>query len=128
MNELISQLMGSLGLDAGQAKGGAGLFFKIIKDQLEDGDFSKIISKVGNVDDVLGAAPDTDSGIGGLLGGLASAVGGEKAGSLVDLAAGFKKLDIDVGKLDDFVEVGLGFLKDKGGSEIVDLVKGILSK
>ena len=128
MNELISQLMGSLGLDAGQAKGGAGLFFKIIKEHLGEGDFSKVAAKVGDVDDAIGAAPDTDSGIGGLLGGLASAVGGEKAGSLVDLAAGFKKLDIDAGKLDDFLEIGLGFLKDKGGSEILDLVKGIVGK
>jgi len=128
MNELISQLMGSLGLDAGQAKGGAGLLFKVIKEHIGDADFSKVLSKVGSVDDVMDAAPDTESGLGGLLGGLASAVSGDKAASLVDLASGFKKLGIDLGKMDDFVEVGLGFLKEKGGSEIVDLVQGILKK
>ena len=75
MQELIQQLVSQLGVQDGQAKGGAGLLFKLAKDKLGDADFGQITDAVGNVDDLIGAAPKV-GGAGGLLGSIASAVGG----------------------------------------------------
>ena len=44
--ELIDQLTKSLGVSENQAQGGAGLLFKLAKDKLGAGDFSKISAAV----------------------------------------------------------------------------------
>ena len=44
--ELIQQLTQSLDVDETQAKGGAGLIFKMAKEQLADGDFATVASAI----------------------------------------------------------------------------------
>ena len=60
MNELIQQLMSQLGVNADQAKGGAGLLFKMVQGKL-GGDFSKITQALPAVTDLIKAAPAEDS-------------------------------------------------------------------
>ena len=74
MNELIQQLVSQLGVNPDQAKGGAGLLFKVAQSKL-GGDFSKITQALPAVTDLIKAAP-AEGGASKLLGGLASAIGG----------------------------------------------------
>jgi hypothetical protein len=117
--ELIDQLTKSLGVTEPQAKGGAGLLFKLAKDKLSGGDFSKVSAAVPGIDGLIGAAPG-----GGILGGLGKVFGGGGLAGLAGLAGGFSKLGLDAGMISKFVPIVLSFVQSKGG----DQVKGILEK
>ena len=124
MQELIELVISKLGATEGQAKGGLGLLLKLAKDQLGS-DFSGITDVLGNVQDLLNAAPEA-GGTSKLIGGLASALGGEKLGGLASVAGGFKELDLDARKVGDFAELLIGFLKDKGGSNVAGLLQKLI--
>jgi hypothetical protein len=121
MNELIQQLISQVGINEGQAKGGAGLLFKLAQEKL-GGDFSKITDAIGSVKDLTDAAPETGGGLAGLAGGLLSAAGAGKFGALADLAGGFKKLDLDPDLIGKFVPIIVSFLQSKGGAGVADLI------
>ena len=129
MNELIGELVSKLGIQEGQAKGGAGLLFKLAQQKLGS-DFSKVASAVPGMDEMISAAPQA----GGLVqaaGGLLGKLGGAKAGGLADLAGlagGFSQLKLDSGMVARFVPVILEFVKGKGGQEVVALLSKVLQK
>ena len=123
--ELIKLLVNQLGISDEQATGGAGLIFKLVKEKLEAGDFGQIKNILPEVDELIASAPKA-KGLGGLLGGLASSMGGGagKAGALASLVSGFKNLDLDSDMVQKFVPVVASFMQSKGG----DTLKGLLEK
>lgn len=126
MNELISQLVSQLGIQEGQAKGGAGLLFKLAQDKL-GGDFGKVSQALPGVADLIKSAPEA-GGASKLLGGLAGALGGKAGGlaGLASLAGGFSQLKLDAGMISKFVPVILGFVQSKAGQDVVKLLAGAL--
>ncbi len=129
MNELITQLVSQLGVQEGQAKGGAGLLLKLAQSKL-GGDFSKVSAAVPGLQDLIKSAPEA-GGAGKLLGSLAGALGGGKAGGLADLASlagGFSQLKLDPQMISKFVPIILSFVQSKGGQEAVKLLSGVLKK
>lgn len=129
MNELITQLVSQLGIQEGQAKGGAGLLLKLAQSKL-GGDFAKVSAAVPGLQDLIQSAPES-GGAAKLLGGLAGALGGGKAeglGDLASLAAGFGRLKLDPQMIGKFVPVILAFVKSKGGEDVVKLLTGVLQK
>jgi hypothetical protein len=125
--ELLNQLTQNLGVNDDQAKGGAGLIFKMVKDKLGEGDFAKVAEAVPGMSDMLGAAP-AEGGLGGAIGGLTSALGGGagKLGDLAGLAGGFSKLGLDPEMIGKFVPIILTFVKGKGGDVVGNLLEGVL--
>ena len=117
--ELVDQLTKNLGVSRTQAQGGAGLLFKLAKDKLGAGDFSKVSAAVPGIDGMLSAAPASG---GGMLGGLGKMLGG--GGGLAGLAGGFSKLGLNSGMIRKFVPIILQFVQSKGG----DGVKSLLEK
>jgi hypothetical protein len=126
MMDLIEQLVAGTGVSGSQAEGGAGLLFGLLKEQLSGGDFSKVAQAVPGVEGLIDAAPESGGGLGGLLGGVASALGGAELGNLASLAGGFDKLGLDAGMIGKFVPILLSYLQSKGGGELVSLASGIL--
>ena len=127
MNELIQQLVAQLGVNSDQAKGGAGLLFKMAQSKL-GGDFSKVTQALPDVKELIKAAP-AEGGASKLLGGLAAAIGGGKGGglaSLASLAGGFSQLKLDPGMIGKFAPVVLSFLQGKVGKDVAALVAGVL--
>ncbi|MCC0179529.1 DUF2780 domain-containing protein [Waterburya agarophytonicola K14] len=127
--ELIQQLTQNLGVDETQAKGGAGLIFKLAKEQLADGDFAQLASAIPAVSGLIGEAPAGGKGMAGALGGLAGALGGGKAGQLANMAAlagGFGQLGLNPGMASKFVPIILSFVQNKGGDGIKDMLAGVL--
>ncbi len=124
--DLVTMLTSQLGINEDQAAGGAGLLFKMAKEKLGDGDFSKIANAVPDVANLIGKAPESDSsgGLMGAIGGIASALGAEKLGGLANLASGFSKLNLDESMISNFIPIILNFVKDKAGDEVM----GLLSK
>lgn len=126
MNELIGQLVSQLGVQDAQAKGGAGLLLKLAQSKL-GGDFSKVMQAIPDAKELISAAPAA-GGASKLLGGLASALGGGKAGDLAALAGGFSQLKLDPGMIGKFVPIILSFVQSKGGQDVLKLLAGALGK
>jgi len=124
--ELVQQLVAGTGVSNSQAEGGAGLLFGLLKDKLSSGDFSRVADAVPGVEGLIDAAPDAGGGLGGLLGGVASALGGGELGKLATLAGGFGKLDLDAGMIGKFVPILLSYLQTKGGGDLAALVGRVL--
>jgi hypothetical protein len=109
--ELVDLLVKDLGVDKGQAEGGAGTIFKLAQEQLGSGDFSRLTTAIPDIAKLVKSAPQLEGSGGGLLdalGGLGGA--GEKSsqgGGLLDalggLAGGRGKASADGGGLMDMV-------------------------
>ena len=126
--ELIDLLTNTLGVNADQATGGAGLLFKLAKEKLGDTDFSQISQHVPGVNELIESAPES-GGVAGALGGLASALGGSgsELGNLASLAGGFSKLELDSGMIGKFIPVILSFVESKGGGAVKGLLEQALT-
>ena len=126
--ELIDLLTNTLGVNADQATGGAGLLFRLAKEKLGDTDFSQISQHVPGVNELIESAPES-GGIAGALGGLASALGGSgsELGNLASLAGGFSKLELDSGMIGKFIPVILSFVESKGGGAVKGLLEQALT-
>ncbi len=122
MNELIEILIKQLGINESQAKGGAGLLFKVAQDKLSELDFEKVKGVIPDIDDLIRSAPKA-SGAASLLGGLAAGLGGGKLGALAQLAAGFKALNLDSDQAKGFAKTIATYLEAKGGDSLKTLIE-----
>lgn len=127
MKELIDLLTKNLNISAPQAEGGAAVMFKAAKDKLGDGEFGKLLGGVPGLSDLMKKAPAAGGGggLGGLLGGLASSVGGN-AGAIATIVSGFGKLGLSTDDAKKFVPVILGFLRSKVGPDVVSKLEKTL--
>ena len=128
MNELFGMLTSQLGVNEGQAKGGVGAILNLAKEKLGDGDFSQITNALGgDATEAMNAAPKAEGGggVGGMLGAATSALGVDLGGlgKLASLAGAFKSLDLDAGMITKFAPIVTGFLKDKGGDGVGEILK-----
>lgn len=128
--DLVEQLVGSLGVQENQAKGGAGLLLQMAQSKLGDSDFEKVAAVIPGASDLISAAPSANDGGGGMmgaLGGMAAKMGaGGDMGDLLSLAGGFSKLDMDSSMVSKFVPVVMQFVQQKGGSDVAGLLSNIL--
>jgi hypothetical protein len=126
MKELIDMLTGALGVNAAQAEGGAAVLFKAARDKLGEGEFSKLLGGVPGLADLLKKAPAPGGGgFGGLLSGLAGAVGGNAA-LISTVVGGFGKLGLRTDDAKRFVPVIMDFLRKKVGPDVVSKLEKTL--
>ncbi len=128
MMELIQQLTAGTGVSEQQAEGGAGLLLDLLKKQLTTDDFAQVAEAVPGAENLIDAAPSSEGGgLGGLLGGVVSSMGGgSELGNLASLASGFSKLDLDTGMIGKFIPILLSFLQSKGGDGVASIVGKVL--
>lgn len=126
--ELLEMLTNQLGISDEQARGGAGLIFKLVKDKLDAGEFGQIAELVPDIDSMISAAPRESTGLLSALSSLAASMGlGEKLGNLSSLASGFKNLDMDAGMASKFVPIVMSFVQEKGGDTAKQLLEKVLT-
>lgn len=126
MKELVDLLSKNLGVSGAQAEGGAAVLFKAAKDKLGGAEFNQLLGGVPGLNDLLGKAPASGGGgLGGMLGGLASAVGGNAA-LITTVLGGFGKLGLTADHAKKFVPVILEFLKSKVGPDVVSRLEKTL--
>jgi hypothetical protein len=125
--ELIQLLTQNLGVDENQAKGGAGLIFKLAQEKLGNGEFAEVASALPFVQDLIGEAPEPGGGIAGVLGGLAGAMGGgNQLADLAALAGGFGQLGLNPTMASQFIPIILSFVQEQGGEGIQGLLANVL--
>jgi hypothetical protein len=54
---LIQQLVSQVGVQEGQARGGAGLLFKLAREKLSSGKFARITQAIPGVEELINDAP-----------------------------------------------------------------------
>lgn len=62
-----------------------------------------------------------------MLGGLANKLGVGDLDKMVKLAAGFKKLGLDMESVQKFVKVVMTLIESKGGTVVKDLLNKVLT-
>lgn len=127
--ELIQQLTQGLGVDESQAKGGAGLIFKMAQEQLGNNEFAQVASAIPGISNLIGEAPAGGKGIAGAIGGLTGALGGGSGGQLANMAAlagGFSQLGLNPGMASKFIPIILSFTQSKGGEQVRNILAGVL--
>lgn len=124
MQELIDQLTKQLGINAGQAQSGAGILFNAAKEKLGGGEFQKLLGSVPGIGDLLKHAPAAGGG-GGLLGGLASAIGGNAA-MLANVVSGFSKIGLTPDMAKRFVPIVLDFLRKHVSPDVIAKIESAL--
>lgn len=129
--ELIQQLTQNLGIEESQAKGGAGLIFKMAQEQLGDGEFAQLASAIPMVNNLIGEAPAGGKGLAGAIGGLAGALGGgggqtAQLANLAALAGGFSQLGLNPGMASQFMPIILSFVQSQGGEQVKNILAGVL--
>ena len=128
IQSIIKELQKKLNITDEQAKGGLGVLLKFCQEKLAAKDFQKITSLIGsNWEELVKAAPQASANLMGKLGGIAS-IFSEKAGAMANFAGSFKSLNIDMGKIQQFVDVTLNALEEKGGPQVKELLKKFLGK
>ena len=125
MKELIDMLTKNLGVSGSQAEGGAAVLFKAAKEKMGGGEFDQLLGGVPGLGDLMKKAPASGGGLGGLFGGLASAVGGN-AGLIATIVGGFGKLGLTTDHAKKFVPVIMDFLKTKVGPDVVSKLEKTL--
>jgi len=126
VKELIDQLVKKLGVNASQAEGGAAVLLKAARDKMGTEEFSKLLGGVPGVSDLLKKAPSAGGGgLGGLLGGLASAVGGN-AGLIATIVQGFGKLGLGPEDAKRFAPVMMEYLRAKVSPDVASKLEKTL--
>jgi hypothetical protein len=127
MQELITALVSQLGVNKDQAQGGAGAIFKAAQDRLGGGEFDKLLGGIPGVKDLVSKAPAAGGGgLGGMLGGLASKMGGGEMAQAAQLLSAFSSLGLNKDTAMKFVPVIMQFLQSQGGPELVSKVRAAL--
>ena len=125
MKELVDMLTKNLGVNGAQAEGGAAVLFKAAKDKLGGAEFDQLLGGLPGLGDLMKKAPASGGGLGGMLGGLASAVGGN-AGLIATIVGGFGKLGLTTDHAKKFVPVIIQFLNTKVGPDVVSKLEKTL--
>jgi len=129
---IVDDIMKQVGVSKEQAEGGLGLIFKLAQEKLGT-DFSQVANVVPGVNHLIDQAPAdappgaSGAGLMGMLGGLADKLGVGGLGKMVELAAGFKKLGLDMDSVQKFVKVVMTFIESKGGTVVKDLLNKVLT-
>ena len=127
--ELIDLLVAKLEISEAQAMGGAGILLRHAKKELSKDEFEQIAAKVSGVDDIIAAAPPSKGGVfAASLGGLLSPLQKSgQIGALASLIDDFNALNIDSRSVNKFVSLVAGFIRERGGDGVGNLLDDILS-
>lgn len=113
MNELISRIAQSAGIDEGLAQKAVGIILSFLNKEGPEGPMQKIMAAIPDADALTAGSGD---GGGGLLGGLMGSMGA--MGALNELTSA----GLDMGQVQSVTSELVGYAKEKAGADVVDKV------
>ncbi len=126
---LVSTLVNKLGVTEKQAEGGAGAIFKTAQSRMPESDYKQLSDSVPEADALQSFAPKPSASQ-GLVSGAASMLGGKTGSSLeggAGLLSSFKELGMDNEMLGKFTPVVYDYVKEKGGSLVMEMLQKALT-
>ncbi|MBK8175773.1 MAG: DUF2780 domain-containing protein [Rhodospirillales bacterium] len=141
--ELVSILVGKMGISPKQAAGGAGAVFELAQQRMSADQFGKVADSVPGVDNLIDQAPElTTSASGGATAGAASSLGGSAkalgtgamgvvpgvsgASSLTALSGPFQSLGLSNDQIAPMVETVVGYVEQEGGASVSKMLGSAL--
>jgi hypothetical protein len=120
--DLVGLLTSQLGVSESQAAGGAGSLFNFAKGQMSAGDFDAVSGALPEVNDLMGAAPESG---GGVLGSASSLLDGSSGGleNMAGVADAFSGLGMSPDMVNEFVPVILDYAQSTGGEQTMQLLQ-----
>lgn len=116
--DLVKIVVDKTGVSEDQARAGLGLVLNMLKSQIGEEMFSKLVGFIPGSAEMIAAAPDASGGVMGAIGGL---VGGG-AGDLAKVASGFSDLGIDQANIPAFVGSVAEAAKDSGEDGLAEAI------
>lgn len=125
---LVSLLMGQLGVTEQQAEGGAGAVFKTAKNNLKVDEYATLTSSMPEIPGLVDKAPEATKKSSDLMSSASSLLGDSakktvSAGSLLD---SFGSLGMDSDMLSQFTPVIMDYAQKNGGDVCVKLLQSVL--
>ena len=127
--EIIDQLMKKLAITESQAKGGAGLILKRVKDNLGAEAFAKISAAAPDLELLVRDLPATDNTVVGEVEKMFSIFGRKMGnlGSAAGVRAGFLKLGLSAGMIEKFENTIQSYVRSKSGDSAMKSFEKALS-
>ena len=118
---LVSLLSDELDISTKKARGGAGAIFAYVKDNVDREDFEIIAEGIPEMDSLLDAAPETDSG--SRMGRASRRLRDfdSSMGDVAGLAASFEEINLDYYLLEDFKSVMFDYVDSESGEEAAEI-------
>jgi hypothetical protein len=129
MQELVQKICQQLNLKPEQVQGLLGTLFQMANKYLTPEQMTKINSVLPGIQNaVAGLAQTPSSGMGGMIGGVLSAIGMKSLGDMSQIAGKLKSLGIEPQHITNAVPTVTQFLKDKGQGDLANQIEGIAKK
>lgn len=112
MQDLIATLARQLDVTDTQARGGAALVLGAARDKLGTATFDTALGVLPGMQALLAAAPKP-KGMGRLFGGVANAVGGNRAAMIAQVLSGFGQLGMNASQAQAFVPIIVEHLRGR---------------
>jgi hypothetical protein len=125
VRDLVSKIAATVGVSEAQASGGAALLMTAARDKLGAAMFDQSIGALPGMAGLLATAP-RPKGLGRLFGGVASAVGGNRAAMIATVVSGFSQLGMNTDHAQAFVPVIVEHLRSKLDPGTADRVEKLL--
>jgi len=127
MQELFDRLKDELGVTETQARRGSAALFKAAQERMKPADFEELLADVPGVRETLKEAPQNRGG-GGLIGGLASVIGGQNSdiAQAARILSAFGSLNMGKEEIFRFVPIVVEYLKTHGGESLEKQLRAAL--
>jgi len=122
--KLIGSLTDLLGVTQEQAEGGAGAIFREAKNNMDTGDYSRLLDAIPGIDSLIRAAPQISG-----LAGKASSLFGSSSDSIQGLSAltdSFAKLGLSPDMINKYADIVLEFVQSEAGQQMMTMLKSAL--
>jgi len=122
MNEVVDQIAAKVGIAPDVAERAVGMMLGFLQREAPDGPVSKMITSIPGASDLVAQFNGAETGGGGLLGGLMSAVGA--GGGIMALGQQLMSEGLGMGEISSLAKETIAVARQHAGDEVVDEVVG----
>ena len=128
MQELISRVVQSVGIDEATAKPAIGVVLNMLKSVLPDGTAAQLMSSFSGAESLMSEASQAGSGgIGGMLGGALSSLTGGSAGAVTQALGQMQSLGLSTDQAKGVAGQVIGFAREQAPPEVASVLDDKLS-
>ncbi len=128
MEELISRITSSLGIDESLAAKAVGIIFNLLQSAGPEDKVSQLLKAIPGASDLIGSSDTGGGGLGAMMGSLGGMMGGSMGGAMGAMSAlnELKEAGLSTDQVQNLGSEVLGFAKEKAGEDLVgDIVSQI---
>jgi hypothetical protein len=122
MNEIVDQIATKAGISPDIAEKAVGMMLGFLQREAPDGPVAHMIESIPGASDLVAQYNGAETGGGGLLGGLMSAIGA--GGGIMALGQALMSSGLGMGEISTLAKETIAVARQHAGDEVVDEVVG----